>query len=369
MKTSAKLKILAATAIVSAAAFAGLSATAAPVDNAALKSAGSLAFAPNGVLLIGDAAAGQIVAVETGDTAKAAAGKVEIADLSAKVAAMLGATAEQIAINDVAVNPISGSVYLSVSRGLGADAKPVVLKADRAGALTEVKIDTLKRSAVSLSDAPAPDAKNARGQPMRAEAITDIGFVYGQVLVAGLSNEEFASSMRSIPYPFTASSKGSSIEMYHGAHGQFETAAPVRTFMTYDIGGKPNVLAAYTCTPLVKIPVEQFKPGAKIKATTIAELGNRNRPIDMIAYKKGGKDFILMANSARGVMKIDAKEIDKHAASTNIESRIADKAGVPYETIADLTDVTQLDKVDETSAVILVASADKKTSLKTIALP
>ncbi len=88
---------------------------------------------------------------------------------------------------------------------------------------------------------------------------------------------------------------------------------------------------AYTCTPLVKIPVEQFKPGAKIKATTIAELGNRNRPLDMIAYKKGGKDFILMANSARGVMKLDATKLDKHATSTS-RRRIADKAGVPYET-------------------------------------
>ena len=55
------------------------------------------------------------------------AGKVEVADLSTKVAAMLGTTADQIAINDVAVNPISGSVYMSVSRGLGAEAKPVVV--------------------------------------------------------------------------------------------------------------------------------------------------------------------------------------------------------------------------------------------------
>ena len=121
--------------------------------------------------------------------------------------------------------------------------------------------------------------------------------------------------------------------MYHGAHGQFETAAPVRTFMTYDIGGKPSVLAAYTCTPLVKIPVEEFKPGAKIKATTIAELGNRNRPLDMIAYKKGGKDFILMANSARGVMKLDAKRTSTSTTQRRRStSRIADKAGVPYET-------------------------------------
>jgi hypothetical protein len=361
MKRSVTL--LAATALAGAIAAVGFTASAAPTD-AKLQSAGALAFAPNGVLLIGDSAGGQVMAVETGDTAKGGAGKVEIADLSTKIAAMLGTTADQIAVNDVAVNPISGNVYISVSRGLGAEAKPVVLKADRAGAISEVKVDALKRSAVSLSDAPAPDASS------RAQAITDLGFVNGQVLVAGLSNEEFASSMRSIAYPFTAGAKGSSIEMYHGAHGKFETASPVRTFMTYDIGGKPNVLAAYTCTPLVKIPVDQFKPGAKIKATTIAELGNRNRPLDMIAYRKGGQDFILMANSARGLMKIDAKEIDKHAASTSITSRIPDKAGVPYETLAEYANtVVQLDKVDDTSAVIVVADADKKTSLKTIALP
>ena len=358
MKTS--IKLITATAVAAALAV-GLTATAAPGDTAKLQSAGALAFAPNGVLLIGDSAGGQVMAVETGDTAKGGSGKVEITDLTGKIAAMLGTTADQVAVNDVAVNPISGSVYMSVTRGLGADAKPVVLKADRAGAISEVKIDTLKRTAVSLSDAPAADAKG------RADAITDIGFVNGQVLVAGLSNEEFSSSMRSIPYPFTAATKGASIEMYHGSHGRFETASPVRTFMTYDVAGKPNVLAGYTCTPLVKIPVSEFKPGAKIKATTITELGNRNRPLDMIGYKKGGKSYILMANSARGLMKFDPQDIDKYS---SIEARIPDKSGMPYETLAEYANtVTQLDKVDDTSAVILVADADKKTSLKTIALP
>jgi hypothetical protein len=361
-----KLRMLTATAIVGAIAAIGLSATAAPGADAKLQSAGALAFAPGGVLLIGDSVGGQIVAVETGDTAKAGAGKIEVADLSGKIAALLGTTADQIAVNDAIVNPVSGSVYISVARGLGPEAKPVILKADRAGKLTEVKVDALKRSSVALSDAPAADAKNARGQPIRQEAITDLGFVNGQVLVAGLSNEEFSSSMRTFAYPFTGGGKGSSIEMYHGAHGQYETAAPVRTFMTYDVAGKPNVLAAYTCTPLVKIPVEKFKAGAKIKATTIAELGNRNRPLDMIAYKKDGRDFILMANSARGVMKLDAAKLETYK---HIDTPIADKAGVPYETIASLQGVMQLDKVDETSAVIVVADANKQTSLKTIALP
>ena len=165
-------KLFAATALAGAIAAVAFTAVAAPGDAPALKSAGALAFAPNGVLLVGDTAGGQILAVETGDTAKGGAGKVEIADLSAKIAALLGTTADQVAVNDVAVNPVSGSVYLSVSRGLGADAKPVVLKADRAGALTEVKVDTLKHTSAALSDAPAPDAKGSRGELLRAEAIT-----------------------------------------------------------------------------------------------------------------------------------------------------------------------------------------------------
>ena len=64
------------------------------------------------------------------------------------------------------------------------------------------------------------------------------------------------------------------------------------------------MLAAYTCTPLVKVPVSELKAGAHVKGTTIAELGNRNKPLDMIMYQKDGKDYLLMTNSSRGVMKI-----------------------------------------------------------------
>ena len=49
----------------------------------------------------------------------------------------------------------------------------------------------------------------------------------------------------------------------------------------------------------MKIPVSDLKAGETVKGITIAELGNGNRPLDMIVYKKGGKDFILLANSKR----------------------------------------------------------------------
>ena len=54
----------------------------------------------------------------------------------------------------------------------------------------------------------------------------------------------------------------------------------------------------------MKFPVSELKAGAQVKGTTIAELGNRNRPLDMIVYQKDGKDYLLLANSSRGVMKI-----------------------------------------------------------------
>jgi hypothetical protein len=56
---------------------------------------------------------------------------------------MLGTAADQVAVTDVAVNPVSGSVYISVSRGLGPDAQPGIVMAVRAGALCVVEGDAL----------------------------------------------------------------------------------------------------------------------------------------------------------------------------------------------------------------------------------
>jgi hypothetical protein len=185
------------------------------------------------------------------------------------------------------------------------------------------------------------------------------------VVVAGLSNEEFASTLRAIAYPFSASTKGAAIEIWHGAHGQYETNAPIRTFISYDFDGKPEILASYTCTPLVRIAVDALTPGAKVMGTTIAELGNMNRPLDMIAYRKDGKDYILMANSNRGVMKVHAENLGAYGPITH---KIAATHGVPYDTIAELQGVRRLDKLTDTTALAMVATGEA-LNLTTIALP
>ena len=74
-----------------------------------------------------------------------------------------------------------------------------------------------------------------------------------------------------------------------------------------------------------------------------------------------------MANSHRGVMKM---EISSMNTDKLITTRIRDKAGVEYETIEDLKNVVQLDKLDDTHGLILTYDrTSKKSSLKTIPLP
>ncbi len=91
-----------------------------------------------------------------------------------------------------------------------------------------------------------------------------------------------------------------------------------------------------------------------------------NRPLDMIVYNKGGKDYILMANSARGVMKIPTEGI---GGAEGINSKINDKAGIKYETIASLKGVMHLDRFDKDHALILTQAKDGPMNLETIELP
>ncbi len=149
--------------------------------------------------------------------------------------------------------------------------------------------------------------------------------------------------------------------------GGSRPSRPIRTFVAYKIQNEPYLLAAYQCTPLVKMPVAELKAGAHVKGTTIAELGNRNRPLDMIVYQKDGKDYLLMANSSRGVMKIPT-EGAASAESITQPVRGGGTKGLGYDTIASLKGVVQLDQLDDGHAVILVQDGND-LNLQTIDLP
>ena len=336
------------------------------VGDPELKSAGPLAFGPEGILFIADTQGAAIFAVDTGDrTPSSSTGSLAVKEIDSKIASLLGTMPKQILINDLAVNPASGNAYLSVSRGRGPNATPLILRIDRSGALQEFSLQNVNFAKADLPNAPNP-GEQQRGRSLRQQLITDLAYVEGRLFVAGLSNEEFASKLRSIPFPFREADAGTSVEIFHGAHGRFETASPIRTFVPYDINGEPYLLAAYTCTPLVKFPISQLQPGTQLKGTTVAELGNRNRPLDMVVYEKEGKDFFLLANSSRGIMKISTENLNR---TDGIVEKIDGTAGNSYETIGDLKGVEQLDKLDDGHALLLVRTESGALDLETIALP
>jgi hypothetical protein len=331
-----------------------------------IKSAGPLAFGPDGVLFVGDTQGAAIFAIDTGDrTVTTEKAPIKVENVAAKVAAKLGTDPQKVLINDLAVNPASGKAYLAVSRGRGPEATPVILRVGPDGMIEELSLENIRFAKAEIPNAPAADAV-VRGQSPRAESITDLAYVDGRLFLAGISNEEFSSRLISMPFPFSGPADAAAIEIYHGAHGRFETKAPVRTFVATKINNEPTLLAAYTCTPLVKVPVADLKPGAHIKGTTIAELGNRNRPIDMVAYQKDGKDYLLLANSARGVMKIPTEGA---AGAPGINAPVQGTKGLGYETIASLKGVMELDQLDARRALILVRDDSGTLNLETIDLP
>lgn len=330
-----------------------------------LQSIGPITFGSDGILFVADSAAASVFAIDLGAAASASAGDLAIDGVGEKVAAVLGTTPDQIRIEDLAVHPQSHEVYLSVARGLGPDAEPALVRFDSKGAPGLVNLAEVRYAKAELVDVPTADAKDRRGRGLRQEAITDLAYLDGKLFVTGLSNEEFSSRFRTLDFPFDAVSPGTTVEIYHGSHGRWETNAPIRTMAVYDIGTAPHLLAAYTCTPLVKVPLAELATSKKVTGTTVAELGNRNRPLDMIVYRKGGKDYVLMANSSRGVMKVSLEEITDVA---GIRDRIADTAGLEFETLEELEGVVQLDRYGREAAVLLKQSGDD-LALQTIALP
>ena len=338
-----------------------------------IKSAGAIAFGPDGILFVGDSKSAAIFAIATGDTKIDQGNKrIQLPGLNKQVATLLGTTPDQVSINDLATNPLNGHVYLSITKGKGAEATPAIVRVGEGAKLTEVSLSKIPYQKVTLPDAPEDKeitGRNGRTSNPRDDAITDLAYAEGKVFASGLAAGTSPSSVHQIPFPFAEGLTGTSVEIFHGAHGRVENYAAIRTFVPMTINGEPSLLAGFVCTPLVRFPINNLKSAEKTRGTTVAELGNCNKPLDMIAYKKDGKDFLLLSNSARGVMKISTENI---ARPDGITDPVKDgaTAGQPYETIKELEGTVQLDRLDDDHIVVIVqAEGGAGQDLKTVALP
>jgi hypothetical protein len=316
-----------------------------------IKSISAMTFGTDGVLFLGDSKSATVFAVNTKDTKRRKATPYDIKNIDHKIASALGTVPANITITDMAVNPVSKKLYIAVQH---ADGTPVLLVVE-GNELKSFSLKDISYSSVALNNAPAEDAKDQRGRPLRVSSISDIGYSDGKLLVSGLSNKEFSSSFKSISYPFTNKQDESSLEIYHASHGRYETTSPIRTFTTTSINGKKYLVASYTCTPLVLFPLDQLKPGAHVKGRTVAEMGSGNSPIDMITLKEGNADYLMLANTKYPVAKVDYKNISSFEGT--LTEKVPGTAGVAFTATA-ISNVLQMDKLEDSQVIMI----QKKTN-------
>lgn len=247
----------------------------------AIKAINVLTFADDGVLLIGDGAGSQIVAVETGKSkTKPFSGTIK--SLDKKLAARLGTTPKGISIIDLAADPATGAVYIAVRHQ--AERKYVIVKVTGKGDIAEFSLDKVRYASVKLS-----------AGKIRISRITDVAYADGRILAAGRGTGSFASKIFNINTPIKNGASGEmfSAETYHVSHRRWETRAPMSVLIPFKEDGKTYVVGAFSCTPVVKYPIDNIKSGAQVKGQSMIELGSGNRPIDMIVYKKDKKTYVL----------------------------------------------------------------------------
>jgi hypothetical protein len=283
------------------------------------QSAGALAFSPDGVLFLGDNKLGAVFAFETElGQAPASLDPFLFESIDEKIAAALGVTAKSLVMNGMAVHPVTREPYLSVGVRKGDRLAPAVVSVSLAGEIRPFDLSSSKVTVHQLTDVPDEDKhfKSRAGTfpyppaevydekartPLRSMTIVDLKFHAGEVYVAGVSNQEFSSTLRRIPYPFTGAASETQLEIYHVAHGIYETRAPIRTMQFVDINGEDTLVAAYACSPLVTIPVSELNHGAKVRGKTIGDMGN-GQPISMVAYRDGDQDKLFITILGRGPM-------------------------------------------------------------------
>jgi hypothetical protein len=320
-----------------------------------LRAVGPLAFGPDGILFVADNVSASVFAIGIDDAGENT-GPIEIDDLDTRLAALLGCERDDVVIRDLAIHPDSGAAYLSVMRGRGADAVPLIVRAAQDGTLSEVSLTDVPYARTSIEDAPGHEDERvvmrlAEGREeheeyevrgfklriardrLRAVTVTDLAYADGTLLVAGASNEEFVSRLRRIPFPFGETARSNSLEIFHVSHGKYETEAPVRKMVPY--GGATDVLASYSCTPVVHFSLAEAEPGAHVMGRTVAELGAMNTPLDMVSYRRDGKEYLLVANSRHPLYRLDCSEIaDQEALTEQSGPTGISREALPLEGVA-----------------------------------
>ncbi|MEL6236635.1 MAG: hypothetical protein AAFR46_19740 [Pseudomonadota bacterium] len=283
------------------------------------RSSGLLEFGPENTLFVAESTTGTIHAYTLPETGVAPENDTpfNILDVDALVAAALG-TEGRIIYGDLAVHPVTRLAYMSLTAMIDGAETSAVVTVSPEGEVQQLDLAALPSTSHTLDDTADAGVTFWRDIPAPTLTITDLDFVNGELFVSGISTGEFASTLRRIAFPFDGSGTETSIEMFHAAHNQNETRAPIRAMTVIDLDGAPTVLAAYTCTPLVTVPVDALEDAAHVTGSTIAELGFGNTPLDVISFSAANmsgevSQYVLVVNRE---MDADLITMDALASAT-----------------------------------------------------
>ena len=348
-----------------------------------MSSAGALAFDDTNTLFVGDAKAGLVHAFDLSGAlvdqadyqlgrAQTFEGRTIFNHLDVEIAALLGIEAADVVINDMVVHKPTKQILLSIHRGHGPDAEAVIIAVNN-GALELIDLDAAEHSSMSVGPVPTSETLEF-GQPLNTLAITDIDYYNGELLVAGVSNEEFSSKLRRIPFPFTNEISTSSIEIWHAVHAQYETRAPIISQTVAELDGVPTLIAIYACTPIVKIPLTDLTDGAEVRGTMIGEMGFGNTPLDIVPYVNGwdGTSNVVVTNSNRSAASLNIEAIGAAEAMPHGEGvqNVFSVAGVDQFPLP-MSGTLHLDTLDDTYALVVRRSPEdvRNMQLHTVPMP
>lgn len=293
-----------------------------------------LAFGPDEVLFVGDSKTGVIHAILTKAEPLENPVPYNFLDLDLKIAEVLEMNPRDLIISDMKIHPVSQEAYVALKKGHQPDAAAMIaIVSPLSPEIRFLEMDKATKSEVTIKNPVSDELKFWKEIPASTLNITDIDYHDGFIYVAGLTNGEFASSLRKIAYPFKEEQVAvAGIEIYHAVHTQKETRAPIRCMAIEELDGTPTLIASYTCTPLVTIPLSEIKEGNKVEGKTVAELGYGNTPIDMITYMAQEADGsydkkLLVTNKHRSGSLIALKDVTKAMkASTSMEGTTTQEA-------------------------------------------
>jgi len=291
------------------------------VGAADLRSAGPIAFGPEGILFLADNILAKVFAVDVADTSyEVRSAPFNKGDVDLRVSRHLGCDPDDVHLQDVAVHPRSQNVYLSVHLGHGDAGQPAFVRIDHLdSAIADVPLENVAVAEASMTyDQVGGDN---RLDPMRrcgpggteipsnerhlsSSMITRMRYVDGARLVVGTANTELSPSLRRIPFPFR-DGDSAAVKQSPLADALWQQAL-VKIFSSCDDA------LDYEVRPITGSSSADSALRTGTVGCIVAELGATTEVLDKISFVQSAEGNAFVAHTAFGPVEVvshDAREL------------------------------------------------------------